>query len=110
QELNERTRVLYPLPPAGLIVSLLAAPFLFGGRFFAALFNALFGERESMRARAAALWHFVVACQWARSLRKRDVSHIHAQWAHSSGSIGMYGAWLLGKSFSFTGHAVDLFR
>ena len=38
------------------------------------------------------------------------IDAIHAQWAHSCGTIGMYGAWLLGVPFSFTGHATDLFR
>jgi colanic acid/amylovoran biosynthesis glycosyltransferase len=109
-ELQRNTRILYPLPIGGLIISILLAPILFGTRFFAALFNALFGKRESFRARIAALSHFFVACPWARSLRHEQVSLIHAQWVHSSGSIGMYGAWLLGVPFSFTGHASDLFR
>jgi len=109
-ELQEKTRILYPLPIGGLIVSILLAPVFFGGRFFSALFNAIFGKRESMRARIAALSHFFVACHWARSMRHEQVSLIHAQWVHSSGSIGMYGAWLLGVPFSFTGHASDLFR
>jgi colanic acid/amylovoran biosynthesis glycosyltransferase len=109
-ELQKNTRVLYPLPIGGLIISILLSPIFFGGRFFSVLFNALFGKRESTRARIAALSHFFVACHWARSLRHEQVSLIHAQWVHSSGSIGMYGAWLLGVPFSFTGHASDLFR
>jgi len=111
-KLNQRTRVIYPLPFAGLIVSMLAAPITFGGRFFSGLRNALFGKREHLRARIAGIAHFFVACHWARRL-KRDgtvVSHIHSQWINSCGTIGMYGAWLLGVSFSFTGHAADLFR
>ena len=104
------TKVLYPLPPLGLLASIFLAPFLFGTRFFTALGNALFGKRESFRARIATIAHLAVACHWARSLRHEPVSHIHAQWIHSSGSVGMYGAWLLGKTFSFTGHAADLFR
>ena len=110
RRLDGETCVIYPVPPLGLAVSALIAPFLFRGRFFAALGNALFGKRESMRARFAALWHFFVACRWARGLRRKSVSHIHSQWIHSCGTIGMYGAWLLGRSFSFTGHAADLFR
>jgi len=110
QQLHRQTRAIYPLPVAGTIASCLAAPFLFRGRFFAALGNALFGERESRRARIASLVHLVVACHWARRLRREPVAHIHSQWIHSCGTIGMYGAWLLGKSFSFTGHAADLFR
>jgi colanic acid/amylovoran biosynthesis glycosyltransferase len=111
-ELARETRVIYPLPKLALVSSVAAAPFRFGGRFFAALGNALFGKRESLRARTAALWHFAVACHWAHSLRADDkpVTHIHSQWIHSGGTIAMYGAWLLGKSFSFTGHAADLFR
>jgi colanic acid/amylovoran biosynthesis glycosyltransferase len=108
--LNARTRLLYPLPPASFAWSLLAAPFLFRGRFLAACLNALFGKRESFRARAASIAHVLVACHWARALRRDKPALIHAQWVHSSGTIAMYGAWLLGVPFSFTGHAVDLFR
>lgn len=109
-QLNRDTRFLYPLPVLGMTVTILMAPALFGGRFIAALANALFGRRESFRARVSVLAHFFVACHWARGLRRETVSHIHSQWIHSSGTIGMYGAWLLDVSFSFTGHAVDLFR
>lgn len=110
KELNRDTRTIYPLAIWDVIVSILAAPFLFGSRFFEAFSNALFGERESFRSRIAALIHFFVACCWARRSRHEPITHIHAQWVHSSGSVAMYGAWLLGVTFSFTGHAADLFR
>ncbi|WP_394759913.1 glycosyltransferase, partial [Flavobacterium sp.] len=110
QGLARETKVLYPLPVVGMVISLLVAPFLFRSRWAAALTNAVLGQRENLRARVSALAHFFVACHWARGLRGMPVSHIHSQWAYSSGTIGMYGAWLLGKSFSFTGHAADLFR
>ncbi len=106
----EKTRVLYPLPVLGLIVANVLAPFVYGRRWFGAAANALFSPRENRRARLSATAHFFVACHWARSLRRDVVSHIHSQWAYSSGSIGMYGSWLLGVPFSFTGHAADLFR
>ena len=109
-QMHRQTRVLYPLPVFGTALSVVVAPFRFGRRFFAALGNALFGERENLRARAAAIAHFFVACHWARTLRQQPVSHIHAQWAHSCATIAMYGAWLLETSFSFTGHACDLYR
>ena len=110
--MNRETAVIYPLPPLDLLASLLLAPFLFGGRFFAALWNALTGRRESLRARVAGIAHFFVACQWARGARHRrpEVAQVHSQWIHSCGTIAMYGAWLLGVPFSFTGHATDLFR
>ncbi len=110
QDLNARTRVLYPLPPLGLLLALMAAPFRFGKRFFAALGNVLFGRRESLRNRVASMAHFFVACYWAGQLRREEVTHIHSQWIHSGGTIAMFGSWLLGKTFSFTGHAADLFR
>jgi colanic acid/amylovoran biosynthesis glycosyltransferase len=110
RRLDAGTNLIYPLSPVGVAVSLLLGPLLFGGRFFAALWNALTGEREHFRARVAGLAHFVAACHWARGLRNQPVSHIHSQWIHSGGTVGMYGAWLLGASFSFTGHAADLFR
>jgi glycosyltransferase involved in cell wall biosynthesis len=108
--IGRATRVLYPLPKGGAALDILAAPLRFRGRFFAALWNALTGERESARVRIVGLWHFLVACHWAARLRREPVSHIHSQWIHSGGTVAMYGAWLLGTSFSFTGHAADLFR
>jgi glycosyltransferase involved in cell wall biosynthesis len=101
---------VYPLPIAGALWSGLAAPFRFRARFFEALWNALTGARESPRARAAGIWHLFVACHWAAALRRDGVKQIHSQWIHSGGTVAMYGAWLLGVPFSFTGHAADLLR
>jgi glycosyltransferase involved in cell wall biosynthesis len=109
-EFARGTRALYPLPMFKALVAFVLAPFRFGGRFFAALFNALAGKRESWRVRLVGLWHFFVACYWATTLRKENVSLIHSQWIHSGGTVAYYGSWLLGKPFSFTGHAADLFR
>jgi len=110
--LNQRTRVIYPMPVFALAKSLVLAPWLFRGRFLRALQNALFSERESLRARLAGLAHFGVACHWARLSRAgvEPVTHVHSQWISSSGTIAMFGSWLLGVPFSFTGHATDLFR
>lgn len=110
EAINRSTRLLYPVSKVQLCLSLLMAPFIFGGRFMSALSNALFSERESLAIRIKCLGHFLVACHWARDLKSQDVDLIHAQWIHSSGTIGMYGAWLLGVPFGFTGHAADLFR
>lgn len=107
---NRATNLLYPLSPARLGTSLLVAPLLFRRRFVKGLANALFGRRESARVRLAGIAHFVVACDWARELRHEEVSLIHSQWIQSGGTIGWCAAALLDKPFSFTGHAVDLFR
>jgi glycosyltransferase involved in cell wall biosynthesis len=58
----------------------------------------------------ANLAHLAVACHWAARNRREPVDHVHAQWAHSAASIAAHAARLLGTSFSFTGHAADLFR
>ena len=110
QRINRETNSIYPLPPLRFAASLVRAPLAFGGRYFAALGNALFGRRETPRARIAALFHFFVAAHWALGERQARPDLIHSQWAHSGGSVAMYGAWLLDVPFSFTGHAVDLFR
>lgn len=110
--MNRRTELMYPLPLVAMFFSLLAAPFRFRGRFFAALWNAFFGRREHIRARLAGIAHLVVAVHWATGIKKsgRAVSQIHSQWINSCGTIAMYGAWLLDAPFSWTGHATDLFR
>lgn len=61
------------------------------------------GDRPKM------LWHFAHACSLAEWLEERDVAHVHAHFAHVATSIAMYAASLLDISFSFTGHANDLF-
>jgi glycosyltransferase involved in cell wall biosynthesis len=109
-QLQRITQAIYPLPLFGTFMSIVTAPLLFGGRFFAGLFNACFGKRENPRARLSCLAHFFVACHWARKHRRDAVSHIHSQWAHSCCSIAMYAAWLLDKPFSFTGHGADIWR
>lgn len=110
RDIERSTRLIYPLPSVATVLSILLAIAIFRGRFVCAFLNALFGKRESLRARIAGIAHFFVACHWARTIRQQEVSHIHSQWIHSCGTIGMYGAWLLNVPFSFTGHAVDLFR
>lgn len=110
ERMNSETRFIYPLPVWQTMRDVAAAPFRFRSRFFAAAWNALTGPRESIRNRFVGIWHFLIACHWASGLRSEGVDHIHSQWIHSGGTVAMYGAWLTGTSFSFTGHAADLFR
>jgi len=109
-DISRDTRVIYPLTFFPTVFSVFLAPIRHGMRFWAALVNACFANRENARARISGIAHFFVACHWVRSLRDEDVHLIHSQWIHSCGTIGMYGAWLLDVPFSFTGHAADLFR
>ena len=110
RRMDRETRPVYPVSGLRVLAALASAPFRFGPRFGAAAWNALTGPREHARARLAGLWHLGVACHWAAGLAREDVRHIHSQWIHSGGTVAMYGAWLLDRPFSFTGHAADLFR
>lgn len=110
EDFDRHTLVIYPLPLLSTTFSLLSAPLLFRQRFLEALWNCLTGPRESPTIRLKSLYHLLVACHWAKRIRHRPVSLIHSQWIHANGTVGMYGAWLLGVPFSFTGHATDLFR
>ena len=46
----------------------------------------------------------------SHGFRKREVRHIRCHFAHAPTTVGMYAAKQLGISFSFTGHANDLFQ
>src|SRR5690606_9038822 len=109
-QLGREAQYLYPLSPLPFALSVLLAPLRFRSRFFSALFNVATGPRESASIRAKSLLHLLVACRFASSVKREDVSLIHSQWIHSGGTVAMYGAWLLDVPFSFTGHAADIFR
>jgi len=96
RELDRGTHYLYPPSILGVVGGVLLAPLRFGGRFWSALWNAIAGERESFGRRVRAIGHFAVACAWAGSLRGQRIERIHSQWIHSCGTVGMYGAWMLG--------------
>lgn len=109
-EINRQTRFIYPMTALAMIKGVFLAPVIFGRHFWFAMLNAFFGRKESFTVRLKSILHFIVACSWARTLQQQQVAHIHSQWINSCGTVAMYGAWLLGKPFSFTGHAADLFR
>ena len=108
--IDNDTKVIYPQSFWRVFYDLCSGPFIFGRSFWGALSNALFGRKETFIVRLKSILHFAIACHWAKSLLRLKVSHIHSQWINSCGTVGMYGAWLLNKPFSFTGHAADLFR
>ncbi|HRK31143.1 MAG TPA: glycosyltransferase family 4 protein [Tepidisphaeraceae bacterium] len=68
------------------------------------------GESMSLPARAKLFVQCAAGGAMARRLRERGVKHIHCHFAHAPTTVGMYAAMQLGVSFSFTGHANDLFQ
>lgn len=58
----------------------------------------------------ALVYQFLAAATLARDLRKNDIQHIHAHFAHSPTQVAMYAARFAGIGFSFTGHANDIYE
>ena len=63
-----------------------------------------------LKGRLKILWQGLGGLALARRSRKHRPEHIHAHMAHVPTTIAMYAAMQLGTSFSFTGHAADIFR
>jgi glycosyltransferase involved in cell wall biosynthesis len=68
------------------------------------------GEPTAPRARATLVAQAQAGCRLAWRLRELGVRHVHAHFAHAPASVAMYAARAAGISFSFTGHANDLFQ
>lgn len=72
--------------------------------------DALAADDVCGRARLKVPVQALAGLALARRVRPLGVAHIHAHFAHAPATVAMYAARQLGVSFSFTGHAVDLFR
>ncbi len=108
KQLDGRIFHLYPLG-LNVVWQLLLGPFVFGPRFFSAVFKAITGKVEGPRERFKTIAHLIPALKLAWYWRSRGISHVHCQWAHTATTIGMHAAEMLGVGFSFMGHANDLF-
>jgi glycosyltransferase involved in cell wall biosynthesis len=76
----------------------------------AAMLDATSGDHQNLRNRGKCLWHAVAGFVLADRIRHWQPQHLHAHMAHSPTSVAMYAAVAAGVTFSFTGHAADLFR
>ena len=56
------------------------------------------------------LYRFFMAACLVQYLRKKNITHIHSNFAHIPTDIAMYAAALHGVTFSFLSHANDLFE
>ncbi len=68
------------------------------------------GEPLSLRTRGKPVAQALAGISLSQRLRAKRVRHIHCHFAHAPTTLGMYAAAQLGISFSFTGHANDLFQ
>jgi len=71
--------------------------------------DAIFSSDITLSRRPKVVWQGMAGLALARRARSKGIMHIHAHMAHVPTTIGMYAAKQLGVSFSFTGHANDIF-
>jgi colanic acid/amylovoran biosynthesis glycosyltransferase len=62
------------------------------------------------RGRPKLLWRFLQAGYIANEARRLKVTHIHAQFANHPTTVAMLASRLAGIPYSFTAHAMDLFK
>ncbi len=71
--------------------------------------DALFSPDVTSGRRGKVIWQGLAGIALARRVRDQRIAHIHSHMAHVPTTIAMYAAQQLGITFSFTGHANDLF-
>lgn len=62
------------------------------------------------RFRPSLLWRFLQAGFIASEARRLRVTHLHAQFANHPTTVAMLAARMAGIPFSFTAHAMDIFK
>jgi len=105
---------IYGAGPARLVRDAVAQfahrPFKTGATLLAALRDAVMEPDVRWWGRPKVLWQGLAGVALARRVEKEGIRHVHAHMAHVPTTIAMYCARQLGVTFSFTGHAVDIFR
>jgi colanic acid/amylovoran biosynthesis glycosyltransferase len=112
-QMAEETIELYSAGKAGIasdwLVELISHPVRTVATMSRVLLDAVFSSEVSMKRKPKVFWQGVTGIALAKRIRTMGVIHIHAHMAHVPTTIGMYAAKQLAISFSFTGHAIDLF-
>jgi glycosyltransferase involved in cell wall biosynthesis len=91
------------------IAALPAAALSMPGQFARAARDAARADLPDGRARAKFLLQAVMGLTAAWRLKSQDIGHVHAHLANTPATVALYLARGLGATFSFTGHANDLF-
>jgi glycosyltransferase involved in cell wall biosynthesis len=67
------------------------------------------GERTTAYGRCKVLLQALMGIALAAHLRTLGIRHVHCHFAHAPTTVGMYATKQIQGTFSFTGHANDLF-
>lgn len=103
------TTYIFPLNWVQFIRNHITRLFTQPRRYLGTLFFVLSGEHKNIRSRLRTFYHFCEAVQLAQEVSKKEIEHLHAHPANNATTIALVVARLLDGSFSFTGHAFDLF-
>ena len=102
---DEATQVYSWHSALAMVPALLTGP----GAFARALWDAAKADLDSTTARLKFLVQAWMALATAWRLKGRGIGHVHAHLANTPATVALYLARGLGATFSFTGHANDLF-
>jgi glycosyltransferase involved in cell wall biosynthesis len=114
EALAKETRTLYPAGMGSLLSD--AAAFVLHHpvaalRVLVMAAKDFFSASDiGLKGRSKVLIQALAAMALAQRLRFQSLSGIHVHMAHAPATVGMYLSVALGIPWSFTGHAVDLFR
>ena len=75
-----------------------------------AVLDAVTGRSVPLSKRPKLIVHAIAALALEQRCRDQVIDHVHAHMSHVPTGIAMYWALFRGITFSFTGHAADLFR
>lgn len=78
------------------------------GRFLSGL-GLLFSRFRLAPKKHTWLKHFMQAAFLVRTAKEVGLAHVHAHFAHTPTTVGMYAAHFEGVPFSFTAHAKDIY-
>ena len=104
------THYLYPLRLPETILAILYYIFTSPLNFFRGLYKAGTSKEFSIRRRCKMVYHYLLAAQTARRLKKQQITHIHAHFKNVSASIAMYASHHSGIPFSITVHSAGTYK
>ena len=92
------------------VIERLAHPIRATATLLGAWRDAFWADDIRGAARLKVVAQAIAGLALARRARPLGIAHIHAHFAHAPATVALFAARQLGVPFSFTGHAVDLFR
>jgi len=102
--LVDETVYVFPVSWARFVANHLHYLFSRPLRYLGTLLLLLTRRGESPRNRVLTLFHFCMGVHLARTMQRREISHVHAHFAINAATIALTVSRLLDVSFSFTAH------